>query len=73
MTEIDWKISGIPINKAVYSDLRGKTLWIDEPYPMSKASGVGDFMIHNSIHYYVRKVAYHEGVMYVNLEGGEQS
>jgi hypothetical protein len=72
-TEIDWKIPGVPINKGVFSDLRGKTLWIEEPYPFSRANALGEFLVQKSIHYIVRKVAYHEGVMYVNLEGGVQS
>ena len=66
--EIDWTIPGIPINKAVYSDARGKALWIEESWCFSNAHAVGEFMMRKGVAYIVAKVAFHEGTMYVNLE-----
>lgn len=65
---IDYDAPGVPVFRAVYCDAKGRPIWTDDPYPMSRLDAVGDFMVHNGVSYTVEGVAVCEGTMYVNLE-----
>jgi hypothetical protein len=65
---IDYDKPGIPVLRAVFTNMQGEKLWTEEPYQFSRISTPDEFLVKDSIQYYVRRVAVAEGVMYANVE-----
>ena len=50
-----------------FRDANGVLLWID-PLVMAKLHAPGETVVHNSVHYTVKRVALASGVQHVNVE-----
>jgi hypothetical protein len=70
---IDYKKLGVPVLRAVFTDFKGKPIWTEGNYQFSRMSSVGDFIVHESKQYVVRRVAVCEGTMYVNFEASHDA
>ncbi len=66
--KIDYDAPGVPVLRAVFSDMKGKPLWTEEPYQFSRISAVGEYLVNKGVPYTVGRVAVCEGTMYANVE-----
>jgi hypothetical protein len=65
---IQYEEPGVPVERAVFTDMQGKPLWEEQPYQFSRMSAVGEYLVQAGQPYTVVRVAVCEGCMYVNLE-----